>query len=127
MSDLAEMRVALEAARQQVVDVAGAKFTLRLPSQHQWRIAYESHVNPNGAVMQGAAFRALLEQAVVDWSGVTQAHILPGGDAGKPVKFDAEARTLLLDYRQDIADELSIALSRQNRAFLERYEAAEKN
>ncbi len=127
MSNLSEIRAAIDAARQGVVDVNGARFTLRLPSSHAWRCAAEQHVDAHGRVLEAAAFRGLLDAALVAWDGPKLSWLLPGTADDKPLDFSADARALLLDTRQDIADMLTLKLSEFHRDYMARFEANEKN
>lgn len=107
--DIGAFKAQLDAARGFEHTAAGASFRLQLPSDHAWRLALESHRDAHGRLLEARALRAVLDAALVGWGGVTAATILPGAGAD-PIAFSAEARALLLDHRQDIADELAIAL-----------------
>lgn len=104
---VAEFKARLDAARAFEHVAGGVAFRLRLPTEHAWRLALESHRDPHGRLLEAKALRAVLDEAVVGWDGVTEA-LFGGGSAA--IAFSPEARTLLLDERQDLADELAVAL-----------------
>jgi hypothetical protein len=124
--DAVAFKVALEAARSFEAEAGGAKFRLRMPTEHAWRLAFEGHRDTNGNLLQAKAMREVLDTAITGWDGVTQGHLLPeGGDAALP--FSPDARTLLLDGRQDIADALAEELANRLTARRKDREAAAKN
>lgn len=104
---VADFRARLEAARAFEHVVGGVAFRLRLPTEHAWRLALESHRDAHGRLLEAKALRAVLDEAVVGWQGATEALL---GEGETALEFSAEARTLLLDHRQDLADELAVAL-----------------
>lgn len=124
--DLSEFKAKLERAREMEVKAVGATFRLRLPSEHAWRVAAEEHRGPGGRVKQEQASRALLEASVLGWEGVTEGHLLLDGST-EPVSFSVEALTMLLNERQDIADELSVALMKRVKERAAQVETARKN
>jgi hypothetical protein len=119
------IRAAIEAARKITVELEGATFEVLLPSDHAVRRVYESNLDAHHWPMETAISRALLDQAVVGWSRLTSRHIHPNGSE-EPVLFGAEARALLLDARQDLADELTIALHKARKARREAADVAKK-
>jgi len=124
--DFAAFKAQLEATRSFEAEVAGARFRLRLPSQHAWRRELEQHRDEHGRLLEARAFRAVLDAALVGWAGVTAALIDPAA-ASDAVPFSADARTLLLDCRQDIADALIVALGNRLADARQAREAAAKN
>lgn len=120
------MRGQLEASRQFVAEAAGATFTLRLPTDHVWRVTLESHRDAHGHLMEAQAFRGILIVSVVGWSGVTADMILPLAEKS-PIPHSAEALRLLFDNRQDIADELMVQVAAKLRERRVALEAARKN
>lgn len=106
--DLADFRARLEAARAFEAEVEGAKFRLRLPTEHAFRTTLEAHRDSAGRLLEAEAFRAVLDTALVGWDGVKTTHI-DAEAAEAPLPFSADTRALLLDHRQDIADQLSTA------------------
>jgi len=127
MNNVNEFRAALNVARQSQTVIDGVTFTVQLPLPHEWRKSIEQHRDEHHSVKQAEAFRALLDRALVGWSGLTTKHLLPTVEKAESVDYGDEFKQILLDVRQDIADELSIHLALQNKAFQERYEAEEKN
>lgn len=124
--NFAELKVQIEAGRRFEVEADGAKFTLRLPSDHAWRIAFESNRDAGGRVMESKAMRALLDSSVAGWTGVNAGHFVL--DAGaEPIEFSPQARAELLDARQDIADTLGAAIAVRRRERADRLEEARKN
>ena len=110
--DFADLMRRANAQRESVFDAGGGRsITLRLPTEHQMRVAVLRAGRTDAAawaVMQ----RALLEQGIVAWSGVTLADLLTnGGD--EAVDWDAAAVPLLLDGRPDIATALAADLTRR--------------
>jgi hypothetical protein len=97
--DFAKFKASLDKSREVEVEVDAAKFRMRLPTEHAWRLAYEQHKGTQ------AHARAVVEASLVGWDGVLARHFLVGaGD--EPVPFSADAKAALLDERQDIGDEL---------------------
>jgi hypothetical protein len=124
--DLSEFKDKLAKAREFEVKSGGATFRMRLPSEHAWRVAVEEHRRETGRVKNEQASRALLQGAMLGWDGVTEKHLLlEGGD--EPLPFSAEALLMVLDERQDIADELSVALMNRLKERSAQVEAARKN
>ena len=124
--DFAAFKVALEASRSFEASVDGAKFQLRMPTEHAWRVAYERHRDQDGKLMLSSAMLELLSASVVGWDGVTSRFFMPGGTE-EALPFSVEARALLLENRQDIADELCIELTKRKMARNKEREEARKN
>lgn len=124
--DLGEFKAKLERSRELEAKVGGATFRLRLPSEHAWRVASEEHRRDDGRVKNEQASRALLQAAVLGWEGVTEGDLLLDGGT-EPLPFSAEALGMLLDERQDIADELTLALMKRLSQRRGEVEAARKN
>jgi hypothetical protein len=123
--DFAELQKRFEQSRRCDVTVQGIAFALLLPHPNDVRVAFEEQ-----ARSQSAAFRVLLERAITGWQRCTIAHLLqdaPEADAGKPLEYSPEACALLLRARQDITDELTVAVSEERARRLELREAARKN
>lgn len=127
--DLSNLVARLEAARQAEVEADGASFRLRLPNDHTWRVTLERHRDVTGQLQEAAAFRDILNQALIGWQGVTTGHlgVAEAGAAPEVLPFSAEARNLLLDHRQDIADALTIGLATKIADLRAAREAAAKN
>lgn len=124
--DFAELKLQLETARLVEVGAAGAVFKLRLPTDHVWRKALEANRDSMGRLLEVRAMRALLDEALIDWSDVTARHFAPDAPA-EPIKFSPAARAELLDVRQDIADVLAMDIANKRRERREKLEAARKN
>lgn len=117
----------LLASRQRTVEAAGATFTVTLPTDHAWRTTIEAHRNSEGVLQEARAFRAILDAAISGWSGVTTRHLLADAETAEPVPFTPALRSVLLDHRQDIADEIVVGLAAQMRARRVQREDAAKN
>lgn len=116
----------LESARQVEVVIDERKFRIRLPADHVWRVALESNRDTEGRVIEAQAFRVILNTALIGWEGVTTRDLMPDA-ACEPLPFSPEARALLLDNRQDIADVLTVHIGAKLRERREAREAAQKN
>jgi hypothetical protein len=126
MVDVQAFAASVDAAHRFEVPIGSQKYQLRLPPAHTWRVTYEKNRDAYGNLLDGPTFRALLNVALVAWEGLRTVDILPEY-ADEPLPFSADARTMLLDHRQDIADELAIALVRKRNERTERMEEARKN
>lgn len=124
--DLAAIRASLEAARTASVTLPEGSFTLRLPTAHALRLSMERHRGEDGQILFGAASRAVLDQALTGWEGVSAAEVGPEL-ADEPLAYSLEARGILLDHRQDVADALFRELSARISAREQAREAARKN
>jgi len=124
--DLDSLAARLAAARQMEAKVDGATFKLEVPSEHAWRVTYEEHRNTAGDLLYARASRAILDKALIGWDGVTAKHLLPDAPE-EAIAFSPAARSMLLDARTDIADELKIALIDKANSAREAREAARKN
>ena len=107
--DLGEIKARLEAARRVEREVNGATFTLVMPTAHQWRVALQDNRDELGRVLEAKAYRQVLSKALVSWRGLKASDLVPEAPADE-VPFTPDARELLLDTRQDIADELTIGV-----------------
>jgi hypothetical protein len=106
----------LRAKRTLLVPVGEAMFTLVLPAPWRWRCAFAD--NQGDPVR---ALRALLDEALIGWEGVTESYLLGDGEAALTCS-DAH-REMLLDHRMDITSALGEALAAE---FRKRQEAAEE-
>lgn len=108
--DVAAFKAQLEAARRIETDeIDGARFLLQVPTAYAFQLAMESHRDAAGRSLEARAFRQLLDDALVGWTGLLARHVdASGGDVALP--FSPEARALLLDNRPDIASRLAIKL-----------------
>lgn len=123
--DFATLKAQLEQARQIEAAIEGATFQLRLPSDHAWTVAMQLHMDGDGHVQEARACREVLDSALTGWRDVTVAHFRMEGDA--PVEFSPAARGELLNERQDIADQLIVAIAKARGTRKQRFEAARKN
>lgn len=119
-------KAALDAARRITVPVGEKKFHLIAPTDHAWRCAVEANRDGAGRVMEAKAFRGLLDTALVGWESVTTADIAVDV-AAEPLPFSPENAALLLDHRQDIADELTLELGVRMAERRTKRESARKN
>ena len=127
--DFNDLKRKAEAAREFGVRVRHMGFTLRLPTPHQVQLEVARarvHEGSADAALLLRVRRALMEQAVVAWDGVTEADLAPGGgpDAA-PVS--PEAVGLLLDHDEGAAAALYAAYVERRHARNAVQEAAEKN
>lgn len=106
--EIADLRRAFEAAREFTLyvgptdDDAKRSVTLRTPTDHQVRIAglragVAGQADPAALALLE---RALLELAVIGWSGMRQSDAVPTASAD-PMDFAPELVGLLLDARPD--------------------------
>lgn len=124
--DLVTLQAQIRAARQIFVEHDGARFALELPTEHTWRTVAETHRDGDGRVLHTRAARAVLQEAIIGWEGLTAQHLFAEAPAD-PLPFSAAARSELLDARQDIADELIAAVGAKLAARREKRETARKN
>lgn len=124
--DFQSLKAQIEQGRRFEVPADGATFILRLPSDHAWRVAVEAHTDEKGRVQVGKAMAAILGEVLIGWRGVTARHILPDAPE-EPVDFSAAARTELIEWRTDIAEELGAAVVARRTERRARMDAARKN
>jgi hypothetical protein len=124
--DLAELKQKLDRSREIEASVQGAKFRLKLPSEHAWRLATEEHSDTAGNVKRQRVSRALVESSLVGWEGVKAEHFMKGGGEDA-MPFSPDACAVLLDERQDIADELVMLLVKRLNERRKDVEQARKN
>jgi hypothetical protein len=122
MSDIAELKARIAAAKQFTVTVgpADAPRTIQLqePDDHQVKLAgIRSGLRGGKDPAAELLFeRALLLEAITGWSGVTAADLLRGfpdqaAKAGdKPLDFEADGVEMLLDAQREWGNELWSAL-----------------
>jgi len=124
--DIASFKAKLDGARAFECAAGGFTFRLRMPTPHAWRLAIERHVREGGMLEHARAMRSVLDVALVGWEGVTWSAVMPDAPAD-PLPFSAEARALLLDERQDLADALATAIGIELHRRREALEAVRKN
>lgn len=126
--DLADLKRKAEAAREYTVQAAGCTFTCRLPtpSEAELELARAYRTEQAELAIMLRVQRALLERAVVSWSGVTQAMLAPGA-TDDPAEVSPDAVALLLDADPDVSEALQQAFVARSRERQQRKAAAEKN
>ena len=112
------------AARTITVELAPARYQLMVPSRHAAHVAWLRAGSDRAAAL--VAERALLEQALIGWDGVTAGMLVGDADAA-PVPWHPRAVALLLDAQPELERELSARLDAAYTERLRRVEAAEKN
>ncbi len=129
--EVADIQRRAAAAREFEHAVGERKFRLRLPSSHEIQV----EVLRAGGGQPGKEYvalavmqRAVLEGAVIGWSGVTTADMLPG----EPVEFETVDYVpvlvpLLLDAQPELASALTEALVARASERNAKIEAARKN
>lgn len=111
MSALSER---IQKARESWVTVGGREFLVRRPTQRQW------------AQWSKKGDEEFLKQCIVDWRGVTELDLAPGG-TGAAAAFDADALIEWLGDRPDDWVAVMQAIVEAMQAFLARQEAVAKN
>lgn len=111
MSKLAEK---IRKAREKRMEVDGFGFTVRRPTDLDM------------LELRGGVSPRMLMAYVVDWDGVKEIDLIPGGD-GAPLAFDAEACAEWVADRPDIFAALVNEIMDSYRAHQEAQEAAKKN
>jgi hypothetical protein len=129
MTDIADLQRKAQAAREHVVTVGAARYTLRLPTDHEKRVAVlrarGTHEGADPASTE-VILRTLLEMAVVAWEGVTCSMLAPGA-AAEPATLVPGAVPLLLDAQPDVAQALAQAFIEHSAARADHAQATEKN
>lgn len=129
MADLDYIQRKAEAARRFEHVVDGRTFQLRRPTRLETSIALAQSA-PGGKrdSASGVRFnRAVVEVAVVGWSGVRTRDVLPGHPQDEPFEFEPGAAAVLFDAQPQWEDQLLDALLRQTAAASATQDAAEKN
>lgn len=126
MAGSEEFRLQMEASRRFTHVIDGITFTLRLPVPQAWRRAVMLNRDSHGEVMTYLTARQLLDEALVDWAGLTQRHFDVKADPS-PIPFSEAWRSFFLDWRTDLADGLSRVLAEKREAWMAQFEADEKN
>ena len=108
--DLADLKRRSLAARETAHAIDGRSFTLRVPTRHETTVAVRKCSTDSGkdeAALYIIVRRYLLEQAIVDWSGVTVHDLLPDDESIELQPFEPGAVPFLLDAQVDWASSLS--------------------
>lgn len=126
--DLVDLKRKADAAREYQVQVGALAFTCRLPTAHEVEMetARAWSVERDNLAVLLRVRRALVERAVVSWSGVTEAMLGPGAD-DTPAEVSPAAVGLLLDADAEVAEQLLGEFVERSKARNERKEAAAKN
>jgi|SRR4029453_9374778 hypothetical protein len=124
--DISELKAKIAAARYKEVDINGSTYCLSIPHDHAWRCEIERHIDKDMRVLQAAAFRNILQMALTGWRNVKTTD-LEADLPEEPLAFSPEARELLLDHRQDIADTLARAIGEFIMEQRERHATQTKN
>jgi hypothetical protein len=109
--DFVSLKTQIEKSRELEVKSGGVTFRMRLPTEYRWRQVTEKHTDENGVVRKSSVGRELTEAALLAWEGLKAEHILAGAGE-EAVPFSVDAVLLLLDERQDMADDLAMAMIR---------------
>lgn len=124
--DAKELAARVLESRRATLPVGGMSFAVVLPTDLAVRLAASRHRNADGVVMEVAVVRELLADAITGWEGLTVGHVLPEGGE-EPLPYSADNKQLLLESRQDIADELAVMLAEARAKRAQRLETARKN
>jgi len=126
--DLADLKRKADAAREYQVQVGALSFTCRLPTAHEVEMetARAWSVERDNLAVLLAVRRALVERAVVAWSGVTEAMLGPGADQ-TPAEVSPAAVGLLLDADAGVCDALLGQFVERSAARNQRKDTAAKN
>src|SRR5262245_5882871 len=124
--DINELKAKIKSARYKEVDINGSTFCVSIPHDHAWRCEIERHVEADSRFLRAVAYRGILNMALTGWRNVKTTDVQPELPE-EPLEFSPEARELLLDYRQDIADEITRVIGEYLVEQRERHEHQVKN
>lgn len=124
--DWADIRRKARASREFTAEAGHASFTLRTPTAFEAEVAAAESQGSNSSHTLALAKRLLLQRAIVGWSGVQFADVLPDG-VPEPAPWDAGAVDLLLDAQPTWAGQLWDALMHRMEEQAQRLEASAKN
>lgn len=130
MIDLADIRRDQVAAREFAHTVGAVAYTLRTPTAFEVDCAAGDAGGLSRAGGMVRAQRAIIEQSIVGWQGLTVAMLLPAGHkraSDEAVPWSADAVPLLLDAQPDLVDELWPLVSARLVKRGQDIEAARKN
>jgi hypothetical protein len=106
------------------VEIEPARYQIMVPSRYAAHVAWLRAGTDRAAPV--VAERALLEQALIGWDGVTSGMIAED-DSAELVPWHPKAVPLLLDANPDVERELSAKLDVAYTERMRRIQAAEKN
>jgi hypothetical protein len=112
--DLQTLQQRALAAREVRHTLGEITYTLRIPTRHEVLLAAQRsgamQANGDRAALL-VTQRAVLEAAIIGWSGVRVRHLLPpeqaGADGDTPLPWEAGAVSLLLDAQNEAAQDLA--------------------
>ena len=129
MTDIADLQRKANAAREFVVRVGAASYTLRLPTEHETRVAAlraRGTTDEADPAFSDVLVRSLLERALVAWDGVTCAMLAPGAGP-EPASLVPGAAALLLDNQPEAAQALTLAFVERSAQRAQHVAQLEKN
>jgi hypothetical protein len=129
MTDIADLQRKAQAAREFTVKVGAAAYTLRLPTEHEKRLAVlraRGALDGEDPASTEVIIRALVEAALVRWDGVTCAMLAPGAGP-EPAELLPGAAALLLDNQPETAHALALEFIERSAQRQQHAQAAEKN
>jgi hypothetical protein len=129
MTDIADLQRKAQAAREFQVVVGACTFTLRLPTEHEKRIAVlraRGGLDAEDPAGTEVLIRALVEAALVRWDGVTCDMLAPGAGS-EPAELLPGAAALLLDNQPEAARALALEFIERSAQRQQHAQAAEKN
>lgn len=124
--DYEKAKAQIEASRRLEHTVDGVTFQVTLPTSYAVRVFLDAHRDVYGRRDFVRSARDVVNAAVIGWTGLTLRHFIPEGPP-ETVDFSPEARTDLIETRQDIADVLSDWILSRCAERNEKLEAAVKN
>lgn len=132
--DLQAIQQRAMAAREFEHSIGEITYRLRVPTRHEVLLAAQRcgalRVNGDAAAML-VLQRAVLEGALIGWTGARVRHVLPpehaGADAEAPLPWAAEAVPLLLDALPDDAQALAGEITQRTERRAAAIEADRKN
>lgn len=129
--DVGDIQRRAAAAREFEHAIGERRFRLRIPTAHEVQVEMlRAGGDDPGRQMVALAVmqRAIMERAIVGWSGVTSADLLPDETgATDSVEHAPVLVALLLDAQPAVADELTNVLIQRVAERNARIEAARKN
>lgn len=132
--DLQALQQRALAARELSHTIGEVTYRLRVPTRHEVLLAAQRSGAMQVAGDRAALLvtqRAVLEQAVIGWTGARVRHVLPlehaDGEADAPLAWEAGAVPLLLDAQPDHAQQLADLINQRMAQRAAAVEADAKN